>query len=185
MGSDICIKSQKAVFLDRDGVVIKNIYENNLIKSPKKISEIYINKQIQDLTTYLYLNNIHSIIVTNQPDISRKKISLREVEVIHRYLIDKLKLSAVLFCPHDDIDNCQCRKPKSEMLEKAKQFFELDYGKCMLIGDRTTDVICAKTVNVASVHIANVDECNCDANWHSDIDSSKINQLITSFFSRF
>ena len=71
------------------------------------------------------------------------------------------------------------------MLEKAKQFFELDYGKCMLIGDRTTDVICAKTVNVASVHIAKVDECNCDANWHSEIDSSKINQLITAFFSRF
>lgn len=49
-------------------------------------------------------------------------------------------------CPHDNADNCDCRKPKSGMLLSVMKDFNLKAEECIVVGDRITDVECAKNV---------------------------------------
>ena len=49
-------------------------------------------------------------------------------------------------CPHDNNDNCDCRKPKSGMLLSVMKDLNLTASECIVIGDRITDVECAKNV---------------------------------------
>ena len=49
-------------------------------------------------------------------------------------------------CPHDNADNCDCRKPKSGMLLSVMADLNLKAEECIVVGDRITDVECAKNV---------------------------------------
>jgi HAD superfamily hydrolase (TIGR01662 family) len=49
-------------------------------------------------------------------------------------------------CPHDNADNCDCRKPKSGMLLSVMKDLNLKAEECIVVGDRITDVECAKNV---------------------------------------
>jgi D-glycero-D-manno-heptose 1,7-bisphosphate phosphatase len=183
MGTDFLSKTSRAVFLDRDGVVIQNIYDgNDNVKSPKGVGEIIINSAIEEMIDNLNSKNINTIVVTNQPDISRKKVTLAELENIHNYLLNKLKITAIIYCPHDDHDNCNCRKPKTGMIELAKEMFHLNDSNCILIGDRNSDITCAVNSNIASIHVTNFDKCPCLANWHANLETKEINKIVSNFF---
>jgi D-glycero-D-manno-heptose 1,7-bisphosphate phosphatase len=182
MGTNQFIGSSRALFLDRDGVVIRNIYKHKELVSPKKISDVHIYLEIEKIIRVLNENKIHTIIVTNQPDISRKKITWGELNNIHNYLIDRINLSAIIFCPHGTDDECICRKPKSGMLEKASAQFDLELEKCLLMGDRISDIMCAKEVNMSSIHITSDYDCSCLAEEHTDVESKKISKIVTNFF---
>lgn len=50
-------------------------------------------------------------------------------------------------CPHDTPDNCDCRKPKSGLLVKLCNRLQLSPEECLVVGDRLSDVLCAKNVH--------------------------------------
>ena len=71
--------------------------------------------------------------------------------------INKLggKIAKIYYCSHLASVNCDCRKPKSGMLLKAKEDFpEIDFEKSILIGDSDTDIIAAENVNIKSIKVS-------------------------------
>ena len=54
-------------------------------------------------------------------------------------------------CPHDNADNCDCRKPKSGLLLSVMQELNLTANECLVVGDRITDVKCAKNVGASAI----------------------------------
>ena len=82
--------------------------------------------------------------ITNQPDVSRNKIKKKDVRKINEYLKYFFHLNDVYVCYHDNKDNCDCRKPKPGMILKSKKKWNIDLKKSFLIGDKKTDIVCAK-----------------------------------------
>ena len=134
------IKKNKAIFLDRDGVINKN--RDDYVKSTKEL-EIFSNigKEILKLK----MKGFFIIVITNQSVINRKIITIRELEEIHstiqKFLIkSKTSIDKFYFCPHRPDENCDCRKPKPGLILQAINEFSIDASKSWMVGDSKTDI---------------------------------------------
>jgi len=128
----------RAVFLDRDGIINHPIIINDKPYSPKKM--IAYMEGIFDLCYHLVDNDYLLVIVTNQPDVARGKTTIEEVNAFNNRIKQSLPIWDVFVCPHDDLDYCECRKPKPGMLLKASKKHDIDLKQSWLIGDRWKDV---------------------------------------------
>lgn len=143
--------NNKAIFLDRDGVLNKSIVKFGKPYPPKSKEELSIPSGVKKGVSILKENGFRLIMITNQPDVSRGKISLKKVEEINQFLSKELKLDDVFCCPHDDKDMCKCRKPKPGMIIEAVGKWKIDVSKSFLIGDRWKDIEAGKQTNLKTI----------------------------------
>lgn len=134
----------KAIFLDRDGVINKLILRNNKPDSPKNLSELEFLPNVDLALKKAKEMGLLTIIITNQPEIARGRFLYEEVEEIHNYIKQHLLIDDIFMCPHDDVDNCNCRKPKPGMIYKAKEKWNIDLKNSFVIGDRWRDIEAGK-----------------------------------------
>tara|TARA_B100000787_G_C16195201_1_gene300285 strand:- start:2202 stop:2729 length:528 start_codon:yes stop_codon:yes gene_type:complete len=142
----------KAIFFDRDGVLINAPVVNGKPKSIKNQLDINFIAD-EDLILKLKKFGYFLIVITNQPDISRKLISKKFVEVINTIIKKKYCLDKIYVCPHSDLDNCSCRKPKNGLILEAKKDYNLDLNSCFMIGDRWRDIDAAEISGCKSIFI--------------------------------
>lgn len=148
---------QKAVFFDRDGVLVRIKVKDGKVVTPVSLDEFEIEPRAREFAELLRSKGFLIFVVTNQPDIARKKLEFRVLEEMHARLRGHLGgaelLSRIYFCPHDDQDGCDCRKPKPGMLLRAASEWDLDLGKSFMIGDHAKDMGTAKAAGCRSVLI--------------------------------
>ena len=140
----------KCAFFDRDGVINKEQgYISNLknfIILPHTLAAI----------NFLKKNNYLIIIITNQAGVGSGYIKLKELQLIHSYLIKKLKyIDDIYFCPyHPEYGigkykkKTKDRKPGSGMLLKAIKKWNINPKESFMVGDKKTDFLAAKGANV-------------------------------------
>jgi D-glycero-D-manno-heptose 1,7-bisphosphate phosphatase len=134
----------RAVFIDRDGIINKAIVVNRKPFSPVDIYEFKIlPKAKKALKTFKKLN-LMNIIITNQPDIKTGKQLSKDLDKIHNWMMINLDIDEILVCKHDDNDNCNCRKPKTGMIEQAVEKYQINISQSYLIGDRWKDIQCGQ-----------------------------------------
>ena len=143
----------RAVFLDRDGVLNKVILRDGKPLSPMSLDEVIISADVPDALAKLRANGYRLIMVTNQPDIARKKASREGVHQINQYLSALLKLDAVEVCEHDDSDDCDCRKPKPGMLLRAARRESISLPESFMIGDRWRDIEAGRSAGCRTILI--------------------------------
>ena len=131
---------RQAVFLDRDGVINKVILRDGKPFSPRKLDEFEFIENIKDALNKFKEKGFLNIVFTNQPDISRGLIKKDTLEKIHLLLKDTLPVDDIFVCPHDDTDNCHCRKPKSGLLLDAAGKWNIDLKRSFVIGDQYKDI---------------------------------------------
>lgn len=135
----------KAIFLDRDGTI--NVEKNYLYKIedfeflPGVIEGL---KLLQDAGFLL-------IIITNQSGIGRGFYTEKDFHILNKWMSEKLKengvnITSVYYCPHlpdAAIEKyrieCDCRKPKLGMFNKAVKDYNIDLSQCYSIGDKIRD----------------------------------------------
>lgn len=145
----------KAVFLDRDGVV-NNPGDNYYVY---RLKDFVINDGVAQFIKAVRHKGYLIIIISNQGGIAKKLYSQNDVETLHRYLQDWLRkqdaeVDEIYYCQHHtDIENCICRKPASQMLEKAIARFGIDPAQSFFFGDNDSDVQAGNKANVRSVKI--------------------------------
>ena len=110
---------ERAIFLDRDGVIIEN--RDNYVRSWLDVS--FVPRSI-DALVGMYDGPYKLVIVTNQSAVGRGLISLREANSINRRIIQKIedtggRIDQVYMCPHSPAQACSCRKPEPGLLLKA------------------------------------------------------------------
>lgn len=132
---------KKCVFLDRDGVLNREILEGKTLRAPRFLDELEIISGVQDAIVRLKKLGFQIFVVTNQPDISRKKMNLKELKRINAVLKKKLAIDDIFVCIHDDDDDCKCRKPRPGMLLIAASKYEISLRDSYMIGDRFSDVL--------------------------------------------
>jgi|TARA_B110000879_G_C11119553_1_gene491138 D-glycero-D-manno-heptose 1,7-bisphosphate phosphatase len=131
---------KKALFLDRDGIINIDTGHLYLFEDVEYVAGILL--VIQEFNNRGY--NI--VVVTNQAGISKGLYGIKSVEKLHNLMReDILKKTGVeikdwLFCPHQDSDNCACRKPKIGMILRAQEKYQFDLNSSYLIGDKLSDV---------------------------------------------
>ena len=109
----------KAVFLDRDGVINNVIFRNgNTLKpiAPWSMKEFRLIPGIEKPLFDLSKSGFKLFIVTNQPDIAKGVISQTFVEKVNKNILRDLPIDEIKVCPHVDLNGCDCRKPKSGMI---------------------------------------------------------------------
>ncbi len=132
--------NNKAIFLDRDGVLNRAIIKNYKPFSPMKYDDFYIFKYNYLTLKKLKRNGFFLIVVTNQPEIARGNLKITELNKMHNSLLKNLGIDKIYYCPHDNRDNCICRKPNIGLIEKGINEFKIDIRKSFLIGDRKSDI---------------------------------------------
>jgi D-glycero-D-manno-heptose 1,7-bisphosphate phosphatase len=136
----INLKLARAVFLDRDGVINEAKIIGGKPYPPRTLCETKIPVEVYPMLQRLKEAKFLLIVVTNQPDIARKLTKKVEIEKINEYLVSELPLDDIFVCPHDDIDGCGCRKPKTGLIDEATIKYSIDLKNSFLIGDRWRDV---------------------------------------------
>ena len=155
----------KTIFLDRDGVINKEVNYLHKIDDFEFIDGTF--------KTCLYFQNLgyKIIIITNQSGISRQYYNENDYQIITNWMKSQfnkngINLLDVFHCPHLPNSNCNCRKPKPGMLLQAKNKYNIDMQKSWLIGDTENDIIAANnasitnTILVKSGHKINEEESN-------------------------
>jgi D-glycero-D-manno-heptose 1,7-bisphosphate phosphatase len=143
------------VFLDRDGVLNKAIVRGGLPYSPHRVDEVAMNPSARESVQILKNLDLVPIVVTNQPEISRGKISLEDALEINKYIADCLEISHVFMCPHDDQDCCDCRKPKPGLILAAALELNLELENSFLIGDRWKDITAGNLAGCTTIFLRN------------------------------
>ena len=143
----------KAVFLDRDGVVNEAIVRNGVPFSPKSMREVEIIEDVKECIIRLEKLEFQIVVVTNQPDIAREKTSLSQVNEIHDLIKKVTGIKNFFICPHDDVHSCECRKPKSGLLVQAAKLLKIDLERSYIIGDRWKDIEAGQNVGCKGIFI--------------------------------
>lgn len=141
-------KKYKIAFLDRDGVLNKNLNGGYIgeIKNFRWISGA--KKTIQFLNKQQY----KVIVVTNQSGIARGYFKKKDVFILHKFMKNELskigaKIDKFCICPHH-IDGkikefkkkCSCRKPGNKHFRDINKLWRVDKKKSFMIGDQITDI---------------------------------------------
>ena len=145
----------KAIFLDRDGVLNKVVLreKGKVIGSPKSLYELKLSPYIKKTSLYLKKKGYLLIMITNQPDYIRQKNTKKNIVQINNFLKKKLFLDDVYVCFHDDLNNCKCRKPKPGMILMAQKKHQIDLKKSYFIGDRWRDIVAGKKAKCKTILI--------------------------------
>ena len=144
----------KAVFLDRDGVINQEIGDYVY-----KIEDFKFNTGLFTGLRLLQEYDYKLIIVTNQGGIAKGRYTLHDMNELHNFMLEKLleegiEIDDIFFCPHHHtIAPCLCRKPNSIMIEKAIAKHRVDSSQSFLIGDRERDIFAGEKLGIKGILI--------------------------------
>jgi D-glycero-D-manno-heptose 1,7-bisphosphate phosphatase len=147
--------AQRAVFLDRDGVLNEAIVRNGKPYPPRDLSELVIAHGARAALDELKRHGFLLIVVTNQPDIVRGKASRADVDKINGHLATMLPLDAIEVCDHDDDNQCDCRKPKPGLILRARERLGVDLATSFMVGDRWRDIEAGQRAGCRTILIGN------------------------------
>ncbi len=162
---------QRAIFLDRDGVI------NKYVGFLTDIEQFELNDGVTEAIKKINDNGYLAIVVTNQPVIARGEVTFEELEQIHYKMetllgLDGAYVDAIYYCPHHPHKGyegevpelkieCECRKPKPGMLIQASKDFNIDLSKSFMIGDGENDMKAGINAGCATIFIGEDKDCQC------------------------
>lgn len=155
---------RKAIFLDRDGVINRKLPENNYVRT---CSEFEFLPNTAEALSILRRLGFLLVIVTNQRGIARGYMTLSDLANVHQFMHRELErsqvaLDAVYYCPHDEAQQCTCRKPQAGMLLKAAQDLPISLGESYIVGDSSSDVLAGKKAGAHTVRVARERDDNAE-----------------------
>lgn len=144
------MSARKAIFLDRDGTLIVDTYyprDPALVAPVEGVFE----------AMHQFINAGYALVViSNQSGVARGKITPEEAKAVHERFIDLFSSEGISFtgsyyCPHDNGDGCDCRKPNPGMLLQAARDHDLDCARSFMMGDRLSDIEAGKNAGCRTV----------------------------------
>ena len=133
-------QTQRAVFLDRDGVINQPVVREGKSYPPDRVEDFALIEGVSQACTQLKDAGFLLLVVTNQPDVRTGKQSLAEVEAMHDKLRNLLPVDDISACFHVNADNCACRKPRPGMLLQAAERHGVNLSTSYMVGDRRGDI---------------------------------------------
>ena len=143
--------NRKAIFFDRDGVINKLVARDNGFFSPRTFDEFYFYEDISICINLLANKGFLIFIISNQPDISRKKMLIQELNKIDTEINKKLHIDEIYYSFDSKAIIGGSKKPSPKMVLKARDKWNIDLSKSYFLGDSLVDIECAKNANVSFI----------------------------------
>ncbi len=145
-----------SAFLDRDGVVIQHVSH---VHDPGKVN---LTKNAAAGLLHLREKGYRLVLVTNQPGIGMGYFTMEDFFKVNSRMLSLLSregvlLDAVYFCPHSPAAGCSCRKPATELLERAVKEQALIREKSIFFGDREVDMQTARNFGIPGILVGKGD----------------------------
>jgi D-glycero-D-manno-heptose 1,7-bisphosphate phosphatase len=150
---------RRAVFMDRDGTISEEV---GYVNHPARYRVFpYSGEAVRLLNEAGWL----AILVTNQAGVARGYFTEDVITAVHSVLTDELekkgaRLDAIYYCAHHPSvgeepyrSDCDCRKPKPGLIERAARDFEIDLSQSWMIGDRYSDIELARNAHVRACFV--------------------------------
>lgn len=144
---------KRAVFFDRDGVLNEAIVRDGIPHPPASVADLHVAAGAAGVVRALRDAGWLAIVVTNQPDVARGMTTLERVDAINAEIEERLGVDAIYTCPHDDADECECRKPKPGLVLRAARDHGIDLAGSFLVGDRAKDIVCGRAAGCATIFL--------------------------------
>ncbi len=147
----------RAVFLDRDGTICEEVGYLNSVEQMRLIPRSA--EAIRRLNEY----GFKVVVITNQSGVARGLIPEQNLADIHAEMVRQLRekkafLDGIYYCPHHPVEGnppylqeCNCRKPATGLLEKAALELGIDLSSSYMVGDHFSDVECGKRIRAKTV----------------------------------
>lgn len=145
---------QRAVFLDRDGVLNRLVVRDGQSVSPRALAEFVLLPGVRPAVEALQRTSLQLIVVTNQPDLARGALTPAKLERMHERLLKAVPIDAIYVCPHDEPDGCACRKPKPGLLRRASLDWNISLEASFLVGDTWKDIAAGKAAGCVTIQVA-------------------------------
>ncbi len=139
-------KLQKALFLDRDGVI--------------NVDHGYVHRKedfefMPGLFEVLRSVQAPIFVVTNQSGIGRGYYTREDFEAVTAHMKSELakagiEITEVFFCPHGPEEGCECRKPEAGMLLEAAKRYNIDLKNSIMVGDKPSDMQAAQKAGIGT-----------------------------------
>ena len=139
----------KIVFLDRDGVINKEVGYLH------KVADFEFIEGVFDACQYFQSLGYQVIIVTNQSGIERGYYTEEDFHIVTDWMLKQFKHNGievldVFYCPHDPESDCSCRKPKPGMFIQADGKHHIDMSNSWMIGDKEADIQAANSAGISN-----------------------------------
>ncbi|MBK8321375.1 MAG: D-glycero-beta-D-manno-heptose 1,7-bisphosphate 7-phosphatase [Betaproteobacteria bacterium] len=136
----------KLIILDRDGVI--NQDSDKYIKSPAEWQPI--PGSIEAIAR-LHQGGYRIVVATNQSGIGRGLFDMATFNAMNDKMMELVfrqggRIDALFFCPHTDVENCNCRKPRTGMYEEIAARYHMDLKGVPCVGDAMRDLKAAEAV---------------------------------------
>ena len=143
----------RAVFLDRDGVINRVLVRDGRPCSPPSLDELEILPGVEAAIRALRAAGFLVIVVTNQPDVATGKQSRAVVEAMHRALAERLTIDDFKVCYEVEHKTSRHYKPKPGMLLEAAHEHGIDLRRSFMVGDRWRDVGAGRAAGCFTIFI--------------------------------
>ncbi len=140
----------RAVFLDRDGVIIRTDVRDGKPYAITTLQALQVLDGAGDAIRRLKDAGFKIIVVSNQPDVAAGKVTQDVVEAINAELMEKLSLDEIKTC-YDSA--APCYKPRPGMLLEAAQDHDINLGRSTMVGDRWRDIGAGKAAGCMTIFI--------------------------------
>lgn len=144
-------KTHRVVFIDRDGVI-----NTDLWKYVEHWGEFKFEKSAVSALKKLTENGFDIFIISNQAGVGDGIFTADQLWDVHEKMIKHLevegvKIKGAQYCLHSKHGNCDCRKPKTGLLEKAVEGISFDRAKTYFVGDKLSDIESGKNFKVKTI----------------------------------
>lgn len=140
------------IFIDRDDTLI---YDVPYLNDPEKAR---LTPGAGSTLAKLRERGFGIIVISNQSGIGRGMITMEQLNAVNSrvrelLLAEGCELDDIFFCPHTPSDNCNCRKPRTGMLEAACAKYDVDLQHSVMVGDSQADIDMGRAFNLRTVQI--------------------------------
>jgi D-glycero-D-manno-heptose 1,7-bisphosphate phosphatase len=146
---------QRAIFLDRDGVINDNSRSYYVWRKEDLVLNPGVPETLRSLKEQGYL----LIVVSNQGGISKELYTKEDVFAFHEAINRELKphhaaIDAFYFCPHhDEVENCLCRKPRPLLIQRAMARFIISPEGSWFVGDSPRDAQAGRAAGLSVLEV--------------------------------
>ena len=152
----------KVLFLHRDGVINKDYGYVHEIGNFEFMDGIF------DLCDAFVKNGFRIIVVTNQSGIARGYFNMNDFKNITNWMVATFQTKGIdildiFYCPHGPDENCNCRKPKSQLFLEAVKKYKIDTRKSWMIGDKESDIVASSNAGILNTVFLSNDYQNTES----------------------